>query len=77
MGLASVELAAFAHQLAPQKARPAAKGCGSCAKRNRRGRIGSGAGGILGAVKSVDLAWGDLYFYQRYYGPYGQVAEAA
>lgn len=33
---------------------------------------------LLGAVvNNVDLGWGDLYFYHRYYGPYGATKEAA
>ena len=33
---------------------------------------------LLGVVvNNVDLGWGDLYFYHRYYGPYQATAEAA
>ena len=33
---------------------------------------------LLGVVvNNVDLGWGDLYFYHRYYGPYRATAEAA
>ena len=45
--------------------------------RRARDHLGVANAHLIGAViNNVDLGWGDLYFYSRYTGYYGQ-AEAA